>query len=213
MSDINIELLINTYLVPFGLKILMAIAVWIIGGMLINMIAKLARKAMSIQKIEPTLAQYGESTVRVALRIALVMVILEVCGIQTTSFAALIAAGGVAIGMAWSGLLSNFAAGIFLVILRPFKVGDAICAAGQTGAVAEIGLFSTTLTTGDNVCVHVGNSKLFADNIINYTTNPYRRVDLKCQIANGVNPQEAIARLKSHVAKVANQSSAVPASI
>jgi small conductance mechanosensitive channel len=213
MSNINIELLINTYLVPFGLKILMAIAIWIIGGIVINMIAKLSHKAMSLQKIEPTLAQYGESAVRVALRIALVMVILEVCGIQTTSFAALIAAGGVAIGMAWSGLLSNFAAGIFLVILRPFKVGDAICAAGQTGAVAEIGLFSTTLTTGDNVCVHVGNGKLFADNIINYTTNPYRRVDLKCQIANGVNPQEAIARLKSHVAKVANQSSATPASI
>ncbi|MFZ6751488.1 mechanosensitive ion channel family protein [Undibacterium sp. Ren11W] len=213
MSDINIELLINTYLVPFGLKILMAIAVWIIGGMLINMIAKLSRKAMSIQKIEPTLAQYGESTVRVALRIALVMIILEVCGIQTTSFAALIAAGGVAIGMAWSGLLSNFAAGIFLVILRPFKVGDAICAAGQTGAVSEIGLFSTTLTTGDNVCVHVGNGKLFSDNIINYTTNPYRRVDLKCQIANGVNPQEAIALLKTHVAKVANLSSAAEPSI
>jgi small conductance mechanosensitive channel len=204
MSNIDLELLINNYLLPFGVKILMAIAIWIIGGILINVVGKLARRAMSLQKFEPTLAQYAESALRVALRITLVIVILEVCGVQTTSFAALIAAGGVAIGLAWSGLLSNFAAGIFLVILRPFKVGDMICAAGQTGEVTEIGLFSTLLTTADNVCVHVGNGKLFSDNIINYTTNSYRRVDLKCQIANGVNPQEAITRLQAHIGTVAN---------
>jgi len=204
MPTINIDQLINVYLIPFGLKILAAIAIWIIGGVAISMLTNLLRRAMTMRKVDPTLITYSESSLRVALRIALVMAILDVCGIQTTSFAALIAAGGVAIGVAWSGLLSNFAAGIFLVILRPFKVGDAISAGGQTGEVTEIGLFSTTMTTGDNLRVYVGNSKIFSDNLINYSANPHRRVDLKCQIANGVSPLEAIEVLRKHVSSVAN---------
>ncbi|MFZ6849735.1 mechanosensitive ion channel family protein [Undibacterium sp. RuRC25W] len=204
MPTIDIEHLINVYLVPFGLKIFAAIAIWIIGGFVISMLTNLLRRAMTLRKVDPTLITYSESSLRVALRIALVMAILDVCGIQTTSFAALIAAGGVAIGVAWSGLLSNFAAGIFLVILRPFKVGDAISAGGQTGEVTEIGLFSTTMTTGDNLRVYVGNSKIFSDNLVNYSANPHRRVDLKCQIANGVNPLEAIEMLSKHISKVAN---------
>ncbi|WP_428718827.1 mechanosensitive ion channel family protein [Undibacterium curvum] len=204
MPNIDLEQLLNTYIVPFGLKILAAIAIWIIGGMIINMLAGLLRKAMTLRKVDPTLVSYGESSLKVTLRIALVIAILDVCGIQTTSLAALIAAGGVAIGVAWSGLLSNFAAGIFLVLLRPFKVGDAISAGGQTGEVTEIGLFATTLTTGDNLRVYVGNSKIFADNLVNYSANPHRRVDLKCQIANGVEPLAAIAMLQKHVSRVAN---------
>jgi len=204
MPNIEVEQLVNIYVIPFGIKILSAIAIWIIGGIVIGMLTNLLRRAMTLRKVDPTLISYSESSVRVALRIALVMAILDVCGIQTTSFAALIAAGGVAIGVAWSGLLSNFAAGIFLVILRPFKVGDAISAGGQTGEVTEIGLFSTTMTTGDNLRVYVGNSKIFSDNLVNYSANPHRRVDLKCQIANGVNPLEAIEVLKRHVTKVAN---------
>ncbi|MEB0140499.1 MULTISPECIES: mechanosensitive ion channel family protein [unclassified Undibacterium] len=204
MPNINLEQLFNTYLIPFGIKILAALAIWIIGGMLINLLVNLLGRAMAARKVDPTLVNYGKSTLNVALRIALVMAILDVCGIQTTSFAALIAAGGVAIGVAWSGLLANFAAGIFLVILRPFKVGDAISAGGQTGEVTEIGLFATTINTGDNLRVYVGNNKIFADNIINYSANPLRRVDLKCQIANGVVPQQAIDTLKRHLATVNN---------
>ena len=91
--------------------------------------------------------------------------ILGVFGVETTTFAALIAAAGVAIGLAWSGLLANFAAGAFLVILRPFKVGDFISAGGIMGTVKEIGLFVTTIDTLDNVKTFVGNNKLFSDNI------------------------------------------------
>src|SRR6185436_2325128 len=107
-------------------------------------------------------------------------------GVETTTFAALIAAGGVAIGVAWGGLLANFAAGIFLVFLRPFKVGDFVSAAGVSGTVDAIGLFGTNINAPDNVLTIVGNNKVFSETIQNYSVNPYRRVDLTATINNGV---------------------------
>lgn len=204
MAQIDFGLLINTYLVPFGLKIVMAIVIWIVGGMVIGAVIKLTHAAMTRRNVDATLVNYSDGAMRVGLRIALVMGILEVCSIQTTSFAALIAAAGVAIGVAWSGLLSNFAAGVFLVVLHPFKVGDTIRAGGETGTVVDIGLFVTTLTTDNNLRVYVGNNKIFSDNLINYSANPQRRVDLRCQIAHGVNPADAAALLKNRVALVPN---------
>jgi small conductance mechanosensitive channel len=204
MSQIDFVLLTNTYLVPFGLKVVMAIAIWVISGMVINAIVKVSRLSMTKRRVDATLINYSDAALRVGLRIGVVMLILEVCNIQTTSFAALIAAAGVAIGVAWSGLLSNFAAGVFLVVLQPFKVGDTIRAGGETGTVVAIGLFVTTLTTDNNLCVYVGNNKVFSDNLINYSTNAQRRVDLRCQIAHGVNPAEAVALLYARVAQVPN---------
>jgi small conductance mechanosensitive channel len=200
----NFGILLNTYLVPFGLKIVAALVLWVIGGMLINGFARLARRALNLRHLDPTLANYAVSTIHVALRIVLVMAILGVCGIPTTSFAALIGAAGVAIGVAWSGLLANFAAGIFLVVLHPFKVGDTITAAGQTGTVTEIGLFMTIITTDNNLRVFIGNNKLFGDNIINYSVNDSRRVDQRCQIAGDVDPAAAITLLTERVSRIPN---------
>ena len=138
------------------------------------------------------------------LNIVLVIAMLGFFGVETTSFEALIAAAGVAIGMAWSGLLSNFAGGVFLVILQPFKVGDFITAAGVTGTVEEIGLFATTLNTPDNVKTIVGNGKIFGDTIQNFSANSYRRVELTAQLAHAVDPQAAIALLKLLLARVPN---------
>ncbi|MBN4665890.1 mechanosensitive ion channel family protein [Pandoraea nosoerga] len=202
MFDLN--KLVNDYLVPFGLKIVMAVVIWIVGGIVINLVARLVRSAMSRRAIDPTLVRYTESTLRIALRIALILSILSVCGIETTSFAALLAAAGVAIGAAWSGLLSNFASGIFLIVLRPFKTGDMISAGGVTGVVDEIGLFVTTLTTADNLRVYVGNTKVFSDNITVYDANAFRRVDLTAQLAHTVDVQDAIARLKARIAQIPN---------
>ena len=115
------------------------------------------------------------------LDIILVVAILGFFGVQTTTFAAVLAAAGIAIGMAWSGLLANFAAGVFLVIFRPFKTGDFVSAGGVTGTIHEIGLFVTTIDAPDNVRNIVGNNKIFGDNIQNYSTNPYRRVELVAQ--------------------------------
>lgn len=201
---INLDNLINLYLVPFGLKVLAAIAIWVIGGMFINTFAKVVRRVMTARLFETTLINYAISAIQVILRVLLVMGILEVCGIPTTSFAAMIGAVGVALGVAWSGLLSNFAAGIFLVVLRPFKVGDYITAAGQTGTVTDIGLVTTTMLTDNNLRVIIGNNKLFSDIITNYNVQPTRRVDLRCQIAYGVDPAEAIARLSEQVSRIPN---------
>jgi small conductance mechanosensitive channel len=191
-------------LTTVGLKILGAIAIWIVGRWLIGLSLRMISSALTKQKIDPTLIRYIRSAVAALLNIVLVIAILGFFGVETTSFAALIAAAGVAIGMAWSGLLSNFAGGVFLVILQPFKVGDFITAAGVTGTVEEIGLFATTLNTPDNVKTIVGNGKIFGDTISNFSANPYRRVELTAQLAHGVDPQAAIALLKPALAKVAN---------
>src|SRR5258706_4046933 len=135
MDLLNFGMLLNTYLVPFGLKIIAAIAIWVVGSILINGFARLARRALNLRGLDPTLANYAISTIHVALRIILVMAILEVCGIPTTSFAALIGAAGVAIGVALSGPLSHFAPGIFLVAVHAFKVGDFIIAVSPTSNV------------------------------------------------------------------------------
>jgi len=112
--------------------------------------------------------RYLGNIVTVALNVALVIGILGYFGLETTTFAAILAAAGVAIGMGWSGLLANFAAGAFLVVLRPFKVGDFVTAGGVTGTVKEVGLFVTTINPLDNIQTFVGNNKIFADTIQNY---------------------------------------------
>lgn len=185
-------------------KVLGAVALWIIGGFVINVVIKMLTSGMTSRKVDPTLIKYADSSIRVILRIVLVIAILSVFGVETTSFAALLAAAGLAIGAAWAGLLSNFAAGAFLMVLRPFKVGDMISGGGVTGDVEEVGLFATTLKTADNLRVYVGNSKIFSDNIINYTHNPYRRVDMKCQLAHSVDPRDAMTKLKARLPQIPN---------
>jgi len=196
--------LLNTYIVPFGWKLLGAVAVWIFGGWVIKLLRAGLGRTLLARKVDPTLARYAEASANVVLKLLLFVAILSVLGIETTSFAALLAAFGIAIGAAWSGLLANFAAGLFLMVLRPFKVGDMINAAGVIGEVREIGLFVTALDTVDNVRVYVGNNKLFSDTISNFSENPHRRVDLTAQLAHSVDPQDAIRRLREKVARIPN---------
>jgi len=195
---------VTTMLTTVGLKILGAIAIWIIGRWLIAFALRLIGGALTKQRIDPTLARYIHSATAALLNIVLVVAILGFFGVETTSFAALLAAAGVAIGMAWSGMLANFAGGVFLVILQPFKVGDFVTAAGVTGTVEEIGLFATIINTPDNVRTMVGNGKIFGDTIQNFSTNPYRRVELTAQLAHGVDPAAAVALLKPALAKLPN---------
>jgi small conductance mechanosensitive channel len=186
-------------LMPAGLKLLAAIAIWVIGGWLIRAVIAAMTRAMQAQGVDPTLKRYAQSFLRVALKFALFLGILGFLGVETTSFAALMAAAGVAIGAAWSGLLANFAAGVFLVVLRPFKVGDSILVNTVTGTVREIGLFGTTLDTADGARVLIGNNRVFMDNIVNYSVNPTRRVDLLCQLGHGVDAQQAMDALRARV--------------
>ena len=197
------DLLINAA-TDVGLKILAAIAIWIIGRWLIGITLRVIKLGLQRQHIDATILRYAHSVVSVTLNILLVIGILGNFGIQTTSFAALIATAGVAIGAAWAGLLSNFAAGIFIIVLRPFKVGDTITAVGITGTVKEIGLFSSTLYTSDNIATIIGNTKILGDNIQNYTNTPFRRVDMKYQISSAADPITAMALLREKVSEIEN---------
>jgi small conductance mechanosensitive channel len=161
----SIENFLRTTATDLAIKVLAALAFWIIGRWLIGRVVSLLQAAMNRNEIDPTLTKYLGSIIAVSLNIALVLGILGYFGIQTTSVAAMLAGAGVAIGAAWSGMLGNFAAGAFMLVLRPFKVGDFVQVAGITGTVHELGLFGTTLVTPDNVLTLVGNGKIFSDNI------------------------------------------------
>ena len=191
-------------LIAVAWKLAGAIALWIAGRALIGLTRRMLSRALANQRFDPTLSRYMETGLSVLLNAALVVALLGFFGVETTTFAALLAAGGVAIGVAWGGLLANFAAGAFLVFLRPFKVGDAVTAAGVTGTVEAIGLFGTTINTADNVQTIVGNGAVFSGTIQNYSANPYRRVDMTATINNAVDHNQAIRLLKDRLARIPN---------
>jgi small conductance mechanosensitive channel len=191
-------------LLALGLKLLEAFAIWIVGRWLINIATNMIGKAMTKQKIDPTLIRWIQNATAALLNIALIVAILGFFGVQTTTFAALLAAAGIAIGMAWSGLLANFAAGVFMVILQPFKVGDFVVAGGVMGTVHEVGLFVTSIDTLDNVRNIVGNGKIFGDVIQNFSSNAYRRVDLTAQLAHGVDVHVAMTLLRDALKNIPN---------
>ncbi|MBD2838446.1 mechanosensitive ion channel family protein [Pseudomonas sp. JM0905a] len=201
------------YATTFGVKILAAIAFWVVGRWLIGFAVGLVQRSLERQKVDPTVLRYVGSFITVTLNILLVVGILGYFGIQTTSLAALIAAVGLAIGMAWSGLLANLAAGGFIIVLRPFKVGDFISAGGVTGTVKEIGLFATSINTPDNVMTLVGNNKIFSDTIQNFSHNEFRRVELKAQLSGAADWQAAAALLKQRIATIPNVLSEPPVDV
>ena len=200
----TVETFVRTTLAGLAIKVGAAIVFWFVGRWLIHRVIALVQSAMQRNHIDPTLTRYLGSIINVALNIALVLGILGYFGIQTTSIAAMLAGAGVAIGAAWSGMLGNFAAGAFMLVLRPFKVGDFVSVGGVTGTVHELGLFGTTLVTPDNVLTLIGNGKIFGDTIQNFSALPYRRVDRTAQIAGGVDHRDAIARLRAAIAKIPN---------
>jgi small conductance mechanosensitive channel len=185
----------------FALKVLGAIVVWLIARRVIGYVARLVVRSLKYP-FDQTLAGYIGTAVAVLLNVGMILGILGLFGIETTSFAALLAGVGIAIGTAWGGLLANLAAGIFLLTLRPFKIGDFIQGGGVIGTVQEIGLFVTTLDTMDNIRTFVGNNKILSDNIQNFTANPYRRVDLVAQLHNAVDPAAAVRLLKAGLARI-----------
>jgi len=189
-------------LIAFGLKLLGAVVAYIVGRMLIGFASNLVVRLLERQKVEPTVIRYVGSIISVALNIVLVVAILGYFGVETTSFAALVAGLGIAVGAAWGGLLSNFAAGAFILVLRPFKVGDYVVAGDVEGTVQQIGLFSTTIDSPDNVQTMVGNAKIMNGTIKNFSHNAFRRVDLLAQIDHTVDPADAIRRLRDVLPKI-----------
>ena len=162
----------------FGVKILAALAIFIIGRWVIKYLKNLILRAMEKREVDPTLTKFVANLAYVALLTFVIIAALGMLGIQTTSFIAVLGAAGLAIGLALQGSLSNFAAGVLMIIFRPFKVGDFIEGAGVTGVVEEIQIFTTKLATPDNKTIIIPNAKLTADNIVNFTTKGTRRADM-----------------------------------
>ncbi|MFN9643878.1 MAG: mechanosensitive ion channel family protein [Cyanobacteriota bacterium] len=197
--------LVAAVIVPFLFKLAGAVALWMVGGWLIQLAMRLLRRSFSRGSLDTMVIHYLLSILGALLRVVLVVAILGFFGIETASFAALLAGAGVAIGAAWSGLLGNFAAGAFLQILRPINVGDYVDAGGVEGTVEEVGMFVTAITSVDNVRHFVGNTKLFGDNIKNFSSHPYRRVDLVAQLDNTADVPRAIELLRKGLESVPNQ--------
>ncbi len=195
------------FMVPRGLDLLVqalsALLLFIVGRWVIWAVRGTVRRGLAHRKLDVTLARYIDQSLGVLLTLLLVVAALGVLGVQTNSMAGLLAAAGLAIGVAWSGLLSNIAAGIFMVILRPFKKDDTVRIGGALGSVEEIGLFVTKLLAPDGSKVIVGNTRAFSDNIENLSAGPYRRYETKAQLPWAYDPgafyQGLRARLGSEV--------------
>ena len=169
----------------FGLKIIAALAIFIIGKWAARLIKKITHKILTSKKVDPTIISFVENLVYIITVTFVVLAALGQLGVQTTSFVAIIGAAGLAIGLALQGSLANFAAGFLMIIFRPFKVGDVIDGAGVLGTVEAIQVFTTHLKTADNKVIIIPNAKLTSDNIINYSAKDTRRVDLTCGIGYG----------------------------
>ncbi|MDR0824285.1 MAG: mechanosensitive ion channel family protein [Prevotella sp.] len=168
-----------------GLKIIAAIVVFIIGRWVIGWLRKLINRFLTRRHIEKTVSSFLDSLVNITLKIVLLLLIVNILGIETTSFAAILAAAGLAIGMAMKDNLSNFAGGVMLLINNPFKVGDRIVVQGMDGTVQSIGILYTVLLTADNITIYVPNGPLSTGNITNYSAQKERRVDITFNINYG----------------------------
>ena len=175
----------------FAPKLISALLVLIIGLWLIKMISKLIGRVMSARHYDASLQTFLLSFFKVGMNILLIITVTSMLGVDTTSFAALIAGAGIAIGAALNGSLGNFAGGVMLLVFKPFKIGDLIEAQGVTGNVTEMGIFNTVLLTPDHKTVILPNGSLSTGIITNYTTAGYLRVDLEFAIAPEVDIEKA----------------------
>lgn len=166
-------------LILYAPKVIAAVLIWIVGLWLIRILLKTLKKTMETRDYDVSLKKFLLNLVSWVFKIVLIVVVLGTVGIETTSFAAILAAAGLAIGLALQGSLANFAGGVLIMIFKPIKVGDFIEAQGESGTVQEIEIFTTKLTSTDNKEIILPNGKLSNDNIVNYTTLDMRRVDLK----------------------------------
>lgn len=189
--EISLETILNTYLIPWGTKIVLALLVFIVGRWLAGLLTKALGKVMTKGKVDPMLVNFLSNITYTALLAVVVLAALEQLGVNTTSALAILGAAGLAVGLALKDSLSSFAAGVMLIIFRPFKLGDFIEAGGTTGVVEEIRIFHTVLKTGDNREVTMPNAQIYGGTIINYSARTTRRIDLVIGIGYGDDIKQA----------------------
>jgi small conductance mechanosensitive channel len=184
---------INDVVITFGPRLIGAIITLIIGWWIIGIIQRSVRKSFEKREMEPSLRGFLNSMIGILLKILLLISVIGMIGVQMTSFIAILGAAGLAVGMALSGTLQNFAGGVIILLFKPFKVGDYIEAQGHSGSVNEIQIFNTILKTPDNKTIIIPNGGLSTGSMINYSTEPQRRVDFVFGIGYGDDVDKAKA--------------------
>ncbi len=174
----DFEVLLADYAMPWAIKVVMALAIFVIGRWVVKLIVKLVKKLLNRSEMDEMLINFVASIVNAILLLFVIIAALDQLGVDTTSLVALIGAAGLAIGLALQGSMQNFAAGVMILVFKPFKSGDFIEAAGVVGVVETVNIFSTTMRTGDNKEVIVPNGAIYSGAITNYSARDTRRVDM-----------------------------------
>ena len=191
--------------VQAGKSILVAILIFVVGRFIVKLINKLVGQMLDRRKVDPTIASFTKSFVNVLLMVLLLITVVSALGVNTTSFAALLASAGVAVGMALSGNLQNLAGGLLLLFFKPYKVGDYISAQGVEGVVKAIQIFHTVLTTVDNKEIFVPNGALSSGTVVNFSRNDLRRVDQVVTVEYGTD----VNAVREAVMDIANADSRI----
>ena len=174
----QISQFIDNYIIPWGINLIMAIALYIIGKFIVGILVNVFGKVMARSKYDAMLIDFVKAIVNTILMLFVIVASLDQLGVNTTSMVAIFGAAGLAIGLSLQGSLQNFAAGVMLLVFRPFKAGDFIDAGGEMGTIMSISIFTTIMTTPDNNQIIVPNGKIYGGNITNFSANVTRRVDM-----------------------------------
>ena len=173
-----------------GIKIVAALVIYYIGRWIVRRVMRMMDRVYEKKSVEKSLRSFLSGVVKVLLYVVVVLIVVQVLGINTTSLVAMLASAGLAIGMALSGTLQNFAGGVMILLLRPYRIGDYIDAQGEEGTVRKIGLFSTEIITNDNRIIYIPNSTISTSVIDNYSTQEMRRVDWTISVEYGTDPEK-----------------------
>ena len=182
--------------IPYGIKIVLALVIFVVGLSVIKILSGMLKRTMTARNVDPTIEKFVGSIAYYLMFAFVVIASLGQLGVQTASVIAILGAAGLAVGLALQGTLSNFAAGVMMILLRPIKVGDYIEVAGVGGSVAEVAIFATTLLTPDNKTIVIANSQVMGDTIVNYSTQPQRRIDLVIGVGYGASLEQVKKELQ-----------------
>jgi small conductance mechanosensitive channel len=201
LENIDIAKLTDTYVIPWAINIALAIAIFIVGKIVVNILISILVKLLGKSKMDEILVNFVASIVKTILILFVVIAALDQLGVDTTSLIALLGAAGLAVGLALQNSLQNFAAGVMLIVFRPFKAGDFVEAGGVAGVVETISIFSSTMRTPDNKEVIVPNGSIYGGTITNYSARDTRRVDM----VFGIGYDDDIKKAKELLAKIVSE--------
>ncbi|GAA0855787.1 mechanosensitive ion channel family protein [Aliiglaciecola litoralis] len=200
LDDITVSELLETYVIPWGINIFFAIVIYIVGKIVVGVLVNVFGKVLARSKYDEMLVGFLKAIVNAVLMLFVIIASLNELGVDTTSLVAILGAAGLAIGLSLQGSLQNFAAGVMLLVFRPFTRGNFIEAAGTSGVVKDITIFTTIMTTGDNKEVIVPNGEIYKGNIVNYSAKETRRIDMVVGIAYDADLRKAKAILQEMLA-------------